>query len=225
MIEIDHICLGVRNIYKAAHRLREETGLGNYDGGWFPEFGLANRIVPLGGDVYIEIEGVVDAYALHQNNPTAKWFDGQVSAGDVFIGWCARVTTRTELDAIAKRLGASVIDTVLRVRPDGSSRPSFRVPDTAQCWNVGRPNFFYTPDMAFHASRQPIGPGPGITPRGLAWMEIGGSSEDMSEWLGVPAESLGLRCNGQAAGLYAIGIKTDAGEIEIRRPPSSRLVK
>jgi hypothetical protein len=49
-LHIDHVCSGTRNIYEGTQRLRDETGFGNYDGGWFPASGLANRIVPLGGD-------------------------------------------------------------------------------------------------------------------------------------------------------------------------------
>jgi hypothetical protein len=218
MIAIDHICLGVRNIYEGAHRLRTETGFGNYDGGWFPQSGLANRIVPLGDDTYIEVEGVVDAYKIGENASTASWFHRCVKDGDVYIGWCARVESRSELDAIAKRLGVDVLETALKTRPDGGNAGAARVPDAVSCWAAGKPNFFHFPDMARHAARQPVGPGGHVVPRGLAWMEIGGSAEEMSDWLGTNAAKLSLRFNGAAAGLYAIGIRTDEGETVIRRP-------
>jgi hypothetical protein len=219
MIEIDHICLGVRNVYEGAHRLREETGLGNYEGGWFPDYGLANRIVPIGGNVYIEVEGIIDVSFIERQDAGALWWDKQVADGDAFIGWCARVTSRSELEAMAKRLNRNIEDSTLRVRPDGSSRPSYRVPDSVSCWMKGIPNFFYTEDMSRHPAALPIGPGPGIAPGGVAWMELGGTPEEMSDWLGIKAEMLGLRFNGQSHGLYAVAVNTPAGEVVIRRKP------
>jgi hypothetical protein len=219
MIEIDHICLGVKNVYEGSQRLREETGLGNYEGGWFPELGLANRIVPLGDDTYIEVESVVDVFKVEEGNRAALWFRDQTAAGDVFIGWCARATSRVEMGAIAKRLGSEIIEGNLRTRPDGSCPLAVRVPDTATCWAAGLPNFFYTEDMARHPGRVPIAPGPGIRPHGIAWMELGGSAEAMSDWLGIRASSLPLRFNGKTPGLYALAVKTERGEVVIRRRP------
>jgi hypothetical protein len=218
MIQIDHICIGVKNVYEGSQRLRDETGLGNYEGGWFRELGLANRIVPLGDDTYIEVEGVIDIFKIEERNKAAVWFRDKVAAGDVFIGWCARATTRAEIEAIAKRLGEDIIEGRLRTRPDGSSPVSIRVPETTKCWDVGLPNFFYRPDLSRHPSRLPIEPGSGVKPYGIAWMELGGSAEAMSDWLGIPASSLPLRFNGRAPGLYALAVKTERGEVIIRLP-------
>src|SRR3954468_12200362 len=183
MVRIDHVCLGTRNIFEAAHRYSTETGLGYYDGGWFPNFGLANRIVPCGGDVYIEIEGAVDIHAYEQGNRAAHFFHGHCAAGDVFIGWCARVDSRTELEQLAKRLGSEVFESGMRVRPGGACGMSARAPDTFRCWKAGLPNFFYVADMSSHPSRQAASFGTAI-PQGVAWMELGGSEEEMSDYLG-----------------------------------------
>jgi hypothetical protein len=51
--------VGPRNLYEGCHRFREEFGLDNYDGGWFRGTGIANRIVPLDREIYIEIESAV----------------------------------------------------------------------------------------------------------------------------------------------------------------------
>ncbi len=222
MISIDHICLGVRNIYEGSHRLREETGLGNYDSGWFPASGLANRIVPLGGDTYIEIEGVVESARVREGNPVAKWFNDVTLHGDVFIGWCARVGSRAELDALAKRLKTDVVEARgLKIRVDGKVLDGICAPPTIECWKSGVPNFFYFADMSVHGSRQPLGPWLRAHARaeGISWMELGGSEQHMSDWLGVKASSLGLRFNGKAEGLYAVAVKSGANEIVIRRRP------
>jgi len=218
MIEIDHICVGVKNVYEGAQRLRDETGLGNYEGGWFPDLGLANRIVPLGDDTYIEVESVIDIFKVEERNQAAVWFRDKVAAGDVFIGWCARATTRAEMEAIAKRLDSDILEGRLRTRPDGSSSVAVRVPDTLKCWIAGLPNFFFTPDLSRHPSRPPIEPGSGVKPYGIAWMELGASEKAMSDWLGIPASSLPLRFNGRAPGLYALAVKTERGEVVIRLP-------
>jgi len=39
----------------------------------------------------------------------------------------------------------------------------------------------------------------------------------MSEWMGVPASNYPFRFNGKVPGLYAVGVKSDKGEIVIRR--------
>lgn len=222
MISIDHICLGARNIYEASHRLREETGLNNYDSGWFPASGLANRIVPLGGDVYIEIEGVVEAAKIQEGDLTAKWFNDSTLSGDVFIGWCARVDSFAELERLAKRLNGDVVRAKgLKMRIDGKVLDGVCAPPTIQCWKAGVPNFFYFEDMTVHGSRQPLGPSlrPVVEPLGVAWMELGGRKEEMDEWLGTDCASLPLRFNGKGAGLYVVAVRTAAGEIVIRRPP------
>jgi Glyoxalase-like domain len=225
MIEIDHICLGVKNVYEGAHRLRAETGLGNYDGGWFPMSGLANRIVPLGDHTYIEVEAVVDAHMTADPSSTACWFHDQVSDGDVYIGWCARTGSLAELEAVAKRLNVELMTTMLKRTPDGGQIGAPRAPAAVTAWKAGVPNFFFFPDLARHGSQKPVtGPSPTV-PRGLAWMEVGGTAEEMSDWLGQRADTLALKFNGDAPGLYAVAIKTDAGEVVIRRPNAVKLAR
>ena len=58
---LDHYQLSTRNIYESAQKLREETGLGVYDGGFFAGQGMANRIFPLGGITYLELGGIIQA--------------------------------------------------------------------------------------------------------------------------------------------------------------------
>ena len=111
MIELDHISLGVRNLYEGAHRLREETGLDNYEGGWIEAGGIANRIVPLPGDVFIEVESWIVA---GEPNPWSRWFFDATAAGDSWMFWCLRATTMDEMEAIAERLGSSVVRSIRR---------------------------------------------------------------------------------------------------------------
>lgn len=216
MISIDHVCLGTRNVFEGSHRLNEETGLGNYEGGWFPKLGLANRIFPTGGDTYIEVESVIDVFEYEKGNEVARFFHDACANGDVFIGWCARVDTREELEKIAGRIGSVVIEGGLRRRPDGQTGIAVRSPDTIYCWQAGLPNFFWIADMAKHPSRQPSSFA-SRRPTGITFLELGGTAEEMSDYLGMDAKSLGLRFNGKAHGLHAMGVATDRGEVVIRR--------
>jgi len=216
MIQVDHVCLGVKNFFEGSQRLREETGLGCYEGGWFPKLGLANKIFPTGNDTYIEVESVVDVFEYESGNPSARFFKDKCESGDVFIGWCARVDTREELERLAKRLGSDIYESGLRQRPDGATGIAVRTPETIPCWGAGIPNFFLVTDMTKHPSR--VSPQFGSkNATGISWLELGGTEEEMSEYLGVHASTLNLRFNGEAYGLHAMGVMTDQGELTIRR--------
>lgn len=221
MLHIDHISLGAQNVYEGAHRLCEETGFGQYEGGWFPHAGIANRIVPLGNDQYIEVEGVVHPHVL-DSNPIARWFYDECVAGDVFLGWCLRVDTRRELEEISRRLDTEIVDFGLRVRKDGKITAPARVPESVWCWQRGIPNVFHFEDMDEHAARQPCDPPGRVTPTGIAWMEVGGTAQDLRDYLGEEVDALPLRFNGDRPGLYAMGVNTPDGEVEIRRTAVSR---
>ncbi len=60
MLKIDHVALCSTNLYETAYQLRDESGLESYEGGYFRGGGVAQRVVPLGNDQYIEIESVID---------------------------------------------------------------------------------------------------------------------------------------------------------------------
>ncbi|MBB5157003.1 VOC family protein [Saccharopolyspora phatthalungensis] len=216
MLTIDHISLGTKNLYEGTVRLCDETGLGQYEGGWFPGLGIANRIVALGPDQYIEVESVIDAYS-PEHNPVDKWFYDQIRNGDVYIGWCLRVDTRDELETIAARLGSEIFETGLRRKPDGSMSAPARPPDTVYCWQRGLPNVFLIPDMDAHPARQPRDHET-VSPQGVTWMEVGGTEQDMRQWLGDGVDQLPLKYNGDRPGLYAVAVGTPSGEIVIRRP-------
>ena len=219
MIEIDHVCLAVRNFYEGSQRLLEETGLGHYEGGWFPTKGLANRIFPLGDDTYIEVESAIDTFAYAQGNPAATFFHDVAKDGDVFLGWCARTDSREELLELGLRSGMPVVADSLRVRPDGSTKISERVPDSGYCWRKGIPNLFLVePDqLPRHPSRIASQFGT-KKPTGIDWMEVGGSRAEMASWLGDDAASnMPLQYNGKAPGIYALAVNTDHGQVVIQR--------
>jgi len=52
-------------------------------------------------------------------------------------------------------------------------------------------------------------------------MEMGGTRARMQQWLGQNPDDLHMKFNGRSPGLYAIGVTTDVGEVEIRRPSAT----
>jgi hypothetical protein len=97
------------------------------------------------------------------------------------------------------------------------------VPSAAEAWPKGLPNWYCFEDrINMHPSGQPVIPAPGLVkPMGLAWVEVGGTEAEMARWLGEPASKYPLRFNGKTLGLYALGIKSDKGEIVVRRKPQT----
>ena len=229
MIHLDHICLGVRNIYEGAHRLREETGLENYDGGFFPGSGLANRIVPLPDDTYFEIESVVDAVDA-ASSPIAPWFLEATAAGDDrWMFWALRADTVAELHEVARRVGGTVREgpqSAVRIRPDGVVLHAALAPNTSVAlWARGLPNWYCHEDMARHPSRVALAHGRPIS--GVAWMEVGGDPAELENHVGSDVFArLPLRFRDGPGGLYGVGLATsDGDEIVIRKDAGAPLLQ
>jgi hypothetical protein len=229
MIHFDHVCLAAQNVYEATFRLSQETGFGNYDGGFFPLYGIGHKVVPLSHDIYIEVESVVDHMALKRNQPLAKFFELQTMEGDCFVGWCLRADAFDELQAFAKHHNTVVDESTTgkdagRQMMNGNRGFALQTPSALTAWPKGKPNLYFKPEGGTHAASIPTEPGTGsIKGRGLSWIEIGEDEAAFASWLGDivrPAEfPFEIRYNKQSAGLYALGVKTDDGERVIRRAP------
>jgi Glyoxalase-like domain len=220
VIHIDHISIAARNLYEAAFRLRAETGLGFYDGGW-TESGLASKIFPLGGDAYLQIEGIVDVAAVDEpaNRGIRQFYDA-VAEGEHFRGLGLRVDTMNELEEIAARRGSKVFmnPQTARIRPDGSRVVVAQTPSIGESWSRGMPNWFFFPEMNTHPSGQRVVSAPNLaSPAGVAWIEFGGTESAMTEWLGMPACDFPFRFNGGTAGIHRIAVKSNDREIVISR--------
>lgn len=228
MAVLDHIHMGSANVYTSAHAMTQEMKIGHYDGGFMSNITIGHKAFPLGGGVYIEVESVIDPFAV----PPEKepWFVKKAIEfkTEVFSGLCLRVDTMEELADIARRLGGVVnLKPAQRIRPDGPGVMSFSAPggpNIPNPWQSGYPNWYcFQNRMYCHPSGQPPINTPGLlNPMGVAWLEIGGTEEAMAKWLGQSPSDFGMRFNGKAPGLYAIGVKTDAGEVVLRRPSATQ---
>lgn len=215
MIHIDHVCIACQNLYEAAARLRRETKLNNYDGGW-GSIGNALRVFPLGNFQYLEVESIIDRYRA-ENSPMAQHFLRETAAGDVLLGWVLRVDTLEELVEIGNRLRGSpqVGPFTARLKPDGTAVQVNATPPSIDAWPKGLPNFVYWPETTIHPGNESAQHY--VQPRGISWIEVGGEESVIREWIGPGGSDLPIRFVGGDPGVRAIAVATSAGEVVVRR--------
>lgn len=224
---LDHVHIGCTNVYATAFDLMNATKLGHFDGGFNEAIVVGQKTMPLGGGVFLEIESVVDPFATADASRRPWWHARTVSLkSPVFTGVCLRVNTMDELKEIAKRHGAFASLNV-RTPSDGPQVRFWEAPhgpNSRHPWETGKPTWCCWENRLYmHPSGQPVVNAPGLAqPMGVTWIEMGGTKAQMQQWLGQNPDDLKMRFNAKAPGLYAIGIKTDVGDIEIRRPPAVR---
>jgi len=223
---LDHIHIGCANVYTTALDLMKATKIGHYDGGFADIVSIGQKTMPLGGGAYLEIESIVDPFATADPARRPWWYTRAVSMKSaIFSGLCLRVATLDELNDVAKRHGGT---TRLNVRtpPDGPPVKFWEAPSgggDADPWRAGKPTWCCWEDRLYrHPSGQPVVNAPGLVqPLGVTWLEMGGTKTQMQTWLERNPDDLMMRFNGKSPGLYAIGIRTDAGDVEIRRPSAT----
>ena len=228
MIALDHIALWSRNHYRSTFELSQETGLGNLDGGFFPVHGLGQKIVPLGGHMYIEVEGVIDFDVFTNGSWIADTLERNTIEGDYFMGWCLGSDSLDEIEAFAAHRGVEPQHGIDggKYRMTGPSDASkvILTPSVRDSWAVGKPNMYLVSGFGERGSGLTPQPGTGdVVAQGVAWIEIGGTRDDLLDWLGPIFDSteaaIDIRYNGGSSGLHALGVNTSEGEREIRRRP------
>ena len=105
--------IAVADLTTAAREIERRFGLASIEGGQHPDWGTANRIVPL-GQAYLELVAVVDE-AQAAESAFGRWIAGGVSDRGRPLGWAVRTHN---LDDVARRLGVSV-DAGSRTAPSG----------------------------------------------------------------------------------------------------------
>jgi hypothetical protein len=112
-LALDHLVLGVAELDDAAAALLDVHGLVALPGGRHPQWGTANRIVPL-GDAYLELVAVVDPAAA-ATSAFGSWV-ADMASGRCGWGWAVRTS---DIAATAARLGLEVVPGS-RVTPTGT---------------------------------------------------------------------------------------------------------
>jgi len=97
------VLIAVADLAAAGREIESRHGLASIEGGRHPEWGTANRIVPL-GDSYLELVAVVDATKAVES-AFGRWVASGVSATARPLGWAVRTS---QLDEVARRLDLPV---------------------------------------------------------------------------------------------------------------------
>ena len=100
-MELDHVLIPLTDLSEAVAVFERRYGLMSVEGGRHPDWGTANRIVPL-GDSYLELVAVVDPPKASQS-AFGRWV-ANARAGQP-LGWAVRTD---DLAGVARRLGLNV---------------------------------------------------------------------------------------------------------------------
>ncbi|MDO9398698.1 MAG: VOC family protein [Herbiconiux sp.] len=227
MIALDHIAIWSGNLYRTTIELSRLTGIGSADGGYFPGLGLGQKIISLGGGVYLEIESIVDHRMILDRDPVALALEHQTATGDCFAGLCLRSDDLAEIERFAAHRGVEVSTEIaggkVLMVPGQKRGKAAHAPDFLNSWLLGKPNIYHVGALEGHSSVLEPQPGTGdVVGLGVTWLELGGSAQSLRDWLGaLDPDDLGveLRFNGGPDGLYAVGFDSTAGPQEIRLAP------
>jgi len=167
VIELDHVLIAVNDLENGALTFEYEHGVVSYEGGRHPDWGTANRIVPL-GDAYVELVAAVD----HEKALTSQFGRWVLAAEDGQpLGWAVR----GDIDEISHRLDLPV--------GAGSRRT---VDGSILRWrHAGFDQVIAEPCLPFFIQWEPGAPFPGDggTAR-LTRLELQGDPERIAGWLG-----------------------------------------
>ena len=212
-MHLDHIsyAAGPDGIDATIERLEDALGAEFHDGGIHPRFGTRNRILPLRNQQYVEVVEVLD-------HPAAdKAAFGQVvrersEQGGGWMAWCVSVDDMTDVE---HRIGRHAVPGNRR-RPDGFN---------LEWRQIGTSNTRVDPQLPYVTSWDiPAAEHPSqmaVTDLELTALDIAGSPQRVSDWLGEPAvdalEKIEVNWSAPhaAPGIMAATFSTPHGEIRI----------
>jgi catechol 2,3-dioxygenase-like lactoylglutathione lyase family enzyme len=102
-LALDHVVLGVADLDEAAAALLDDHGLVALPGGRHPQWGTANRIVPLGAS-YLELVAVADP-DVAATSAFGSWV-ADMAAGRAGWGWAVRTA---DIATTVARLGLAAV--------------------------------------------------------------------------------------------------------------------
>ena len=198
--------IAVSDLDEAAERLVAEHGLASVPGGTHPEWGTANRIVPL-GDTYIELIAVVNdavaqASAFGSFVAASTGGDGKMRP----IGWAVRA----DIEEAAARLDLPIHDGS-RQRPDGQL-VTWRLAGEEQAMRSRfLPFFIEWGDGAARPGTAPIEHEAGTVE--LTRVVIRGDEAELEDWLG--AHDLPITIEAGDAAVQGVRLHSASGEITL----------
>jgi Glyoxalase-like domain len=202
-VELDHVLLAVTDLAAAGRELEAHYGLASVEGGRHPDWGTANRIVPL-GDSYLELVAVVDQAATVHSG-FGRWVASRASRPDRPLGWAVR--TRG-LDTIARRLNLTV-HSGARLTPTG---------EVLRWRSAGMDQAAAEPTLPFFIEWAAGVSLPGATavthpaaPAGISKLVLEGDPDRLAAWLGTHELPIVVRTGRPA--VAAIVLASATGEI------------
>ena len=213
-MRLDHISYAapVEQLANTVQRIGSAVGASFTDGGLHPRFGTRNFVLPLAGGTYIEVVAALDHPAAY-SAPFGRAVRTRAEQGGGWMGWVVSVPN---LSRIEERLGRSAVDGH-RVRPDGFDLRWRQIGVLDTIADAQLPFFV---SWASDAKQHPSVGGKDVR---IAALEIAGSPERISDWLGEPVshplddiEVLWLaEDDARGPGLIAVTLMTPRGPVRI----------
>ncbi len=180
-MRLDHLsyAAGPDGLDSTAARLGEALGREFVDGGVHPRFGTTNMILPLAGDMYLEVVGALD-HPASDKAPFGQAVKARSALGGGWLGWVVAVS---DLTPVEQRLGRDAVPGN-RHRPDGTELRWKQIGVNGTIADPQLPFFVqWESEPELHPS---YGAENGLS---LAGIEIAGDPQRVSEWLGETVEA------------------------------------
>lgn len=205
-MHVDHLIFAASpaGLKADAARLADTLGAEYKDGGFHPRFGTRNHIIPLTDARYIEIVEVLDHPAA-EKAPFGQAVRARSNMGGGWLGWAVSVD---DLAPVEERLGR------------GSVQGSRQFPDGRRLeWKqIGIKGLIADPQLPYFLhweSDEDVRPSALKGEVRLKGLEISGSEERLSEWLGFP---IGHSLDGVEFNLVAPHAQPGINRVEFESP-------
>ncbi len=213
-MRLDHVSYAapVEHLADTVQRIGSAIGATFTDGGLHPRFGTRNFILPLAGETYIEVVAALDHPAAY-SAPFGRAVRARAEQGGGWMGWVVAVS---DLAAVEARLGRRAVEGH-RVRPDGYDLRWKQIGVLDTMADAQLPFFVHWEGDREH---HPSAGGHDVR---IAKLEIAGSPQRISAWLGEPAQHpldhvavtwLNER-DPSGPGLVAVTLQTPRGAVRI----------
>lgn len=181
-MKLDHVSFAAHpdGLEATTERIADRLGIEPVKGGVHPRFGTRNMILPLTGRQYVEVVEVLEHPAA-EKVPFGQAVRARSEAGGGWLGWVVEVADLTPYEEKLERPAAPGS----RLFPDGRQ---------LEWHQIGVKGLISDPQLPFMIrfdSEPEMHPSQArITDVRLAGMEIAGSPERVTEWLGGPVEDV-----------------------------------
>ena len=176
-MRVDHIIFasGPQGIKADVACLAEQLGADSKEGGFHPRFGTRNCIIPLANSRYLEVVEVLDHPAA-EKAPFGQAVRARSEMGGGWLGWAVSVD---DIAPFEERLERAAV-------PGSRQFPDGRILEWRQ---LGVRGLMADPQLPFflqwvsNVQLRPTALGSALR---LTEIQISGSADRLSEWLGVP---------------------------------------